>query len=124
MTSAPSYCIDGEVRTSGGAQASELTITEQLPLIFRSSLTPVTTALSEPIGLVPFGLIRPRSLAGRGQSQAEAGRASQVHLERDARHSFVHDRGPEHLAAAGLDGSDHVAAARIRVVAEIVAVHA
>ena len=47
MTSAPSYCIDGEVRTSGGAQASELTITEQLPLIFRSSLTPVTTALSE-----------------------------------------------------------------------------
>src|ERR1039457_3208990 len=47
MTSAPSYCIDGEVRTSGGEQASELTITEQLPLIFRSSLTPVTTALSE-----------------------------------------------------------------------------
>jgi hypothetical protein len=47
MTSAPSYCIDGAVRTSGGAAAQEVTITERLPLVFRSSLTPVTAAMSE-----------------------------------------------------------------------------
>lgn len=45
MTSAPSYCIDGAVRASGAA-VQEVTITEQLQLIFRSSLTPVTAKVS------------------------------------------------------------------------------
>ena len=47
MTSAPVYCIDGEVQSPKGAPTQEVTITEQLPLVFRSSLTPVTVALSE-----------------------------------------------------------------------------
>ena len=47
MTSAPSYCIDGAVRPRGGVAVPELTITEQLPLVFRSSLTPVTMTVSE-----------------------------------------------------------------------------
>jgi len=46
MTSAPSYCVDGEVRAPGGGPAPELTIAEQLPLVFRSSFTPVPVALS------------------------------------------------------------------------------
>ena len=46
-TTTPSYCIDGEVQSPKGAPAQEVTITEQLPLVFRSSLTPVTVALSE-----------------------------------------------------------------------------
>jgi len=47
MTSAPSYCIDGDVRARNGVAAPEVTITEQLALVFRSSLTPVTAALSD-----------------------------------------------------------------------------
>jgi len=45
--SAPSYCIDGEVRDRGGKAAPEVTITEQLPLVFGSSLTPVTATVAE-----------------------------------------------------------------------------
>jgi hypothetical protein len=47
MTSAPSYCMDGEVRASDNAPAHEVTFAEQLPLIFRSSFMPVTAGVSK-----------------------------------------------------------------------------
>lgn len=42
MAAAPSFCISGTVRG-----AATLTIAEQLPLVFRSSFTPFTEAVSE-----------------------------------------------------------------------------
>ena len=46
MTFAPVFCIDGMVRAAG-SPAQELTITEQLPLVFGSSFTPMPATLNE-----------------------------------------------------------------------------
>jgi hypothetical protein len=47
MTSAPVFCIGGTVHASSPPAPGELTIAEQLPLVFASSLKPVTIPVSD-----------------------------------------------------------------------------
>jgi hypothetical protein len=51
MTSAPLYCIAGEILardgTAVGSAVTEVTIAEQMPLVFRASFTPVSVKLAE-----------------------------------------------------------------------------